>query len=487
MTMWKTVLVLAALPFVGAGTETERRDRVFLEGPRMAAPLVEAPDRIDFAISLAPDAEGMQAFFDQGLTQWYGGWPSEAARSFQTILIEDPDCAMAYWGLALANEDWPGRAAWFARSAWLKKGLATPRERRLIDALAKYHGVDGPDEPAGLREPWNPAPGEDRLAALRRSEQQAPRAGAAGALLADYQSLLGDHPEDLELRALYTALLASQARVGLDGMEVIEAEFQACFAVRPFHPLHARRMAFWLALGEGQKALSSAEVVAQATPAVGKSWFLAAEVLEAVGREAPAWLVAETGKAVTFDQSRRTWQRPSAWADPRDLDLDMGVPESLQWAPRKAPEWTLTDAYGETYSLKGYRGRPLLIVNFLGFGCVHCLEQLQAIEPVAKRFAEAGIAIVAIGLQAPEELRVSLGEDPAKTGYSFPILCDPKLTQFRAYGAYDDFAATELHGTYLVDPDGGVRWIDISHLPFMEIESLLEDAGRLLGPAWKLR
>ncbi|MFT7541827.1 MAG: peroxiredoxin [Gammaproteobacteria bacterium] len=487
MTMWQAVLVLVGLSLVGEGTDNEPRDLVFLEGPRMAAPLVEAPDRIDFAISLAPDAEEMQAFFDQGLTQWYGGWPSEAARSFQTILIEDPDCAMAYWGLALANEDWPGRAAWFARSAWLKKGLVSPRERRLIDALAKYHGVDGPDEPAGLREPWNKAPGVDRPAALRRSEQPAPRAGATAALLADYQTLLGEHPEDLELRALYTALLASQAPVGSGGLEAIEAEFQACFAVQPFHPLHARRMAFWLALGEGQKALTSAEVVAQATPAVGKSWFLAAEVLEAAGRETPAIMIAQHGKALTFEHSRRTWQWPSAWTDPRDLESDAKAPQPLRWEPLAAPDWTLTDAYGETHSLKDYRRRPLLIVNFLGFGCVHCLEQLQAIEPVAKRFAEAGIAIVAIGLQAPEDLRVSLGEDPADTGYSFPILCDPKLTQFRAYGAYDDFADTELHGTYLVDPDGGVRWFDISHLPYMEVESILEDAGRLLGPAWKPR
>lgn len=481
MIMWKAVVLFAALPahLVFGGVEGAQ-ERLFLEGPRMAAPLGEAPDRTNLQVSLAPGAEAMQAFFDQGLTQWYGGWPSEAARSFQTILIEDPDCAMAYWGLSLANEDWPKRAAWFARAAWLKKGLAAPHERRLLDALAKFHGVDGPDEPEGLAEPWNPAPGEDHLTPLRLSEQPQPSAEAVHGLARTYSEIVKEHPDDSEVRALRLALIADKMPEMRFFPASVEEEFQSFFEAAPRHPVHARRMKYYIDVGHAAEAATSAEIVGAAAPAVGKSWFLAAEVLLAAGRKKEALECTQAGRTLTFEHSRRTWQLPSGWTDAGDLELLAEEPGQVQWKPRQAPDWALTDAYGNQHSLKGYRGQPLLVVDFLGFGCVHCLAQLKAIEPLAGRFAEAGIAIVAIGLQSPEELRVSLGTDAAATGYSFPILCDPKLTQFRAYGAYDDFVKTELHGTYLIDAEGDVRWADISHLPYMDMEALLKGSGRLL-------
>ena len=43
-----------------------------------------------------------QKFFDQGLTLVYGFNHSEAIRSFRETARLDPECAMAYWGQALA-------------------------------------------------------------------------------------------------------------------------------------------------------------------------------------------------------------------------------------------------------------------------------------------------------------------------------------------------------------------------------------------------
>jgi hypothetical protein len=38
-----------------------------------------------------------------------------------------------------------------------------------------------------------------------------------------------------------------------------------------------------------------------------------------------------------------------------------------------------------------------------------------------------------------------------------------------------------LHGTFLIDGAGAIRWLDISYQPFMETKFLLEEAKRLLG------
>ena len=51
---------------------------------------------------------------------------------------------------------------------------------------------------------------------------------------------------------------------------------------------------------------------------------------------------------------------------------------------------------------------------------------------------------------------------------------------FKAYRAFDDFELMPLHGTYLVDGDGLVRWQDISYQPFTEPKFLLDESKRLL-------
>ena len=55
------------------------------------------------------------------------------------------------------------------------------------------------------------------------------------------------------------------------------------------------------------------------------------------------------------------------------------------------------------------------------------------------------------------------------------------MEHFKRYRAYDDFEDMPLHGTFLVDGDGRVRWQDVSYEPFMEWEFLLEESQRLLG------
>jgi len=113
----------------------------------------------------APEA---QAWFDRGLVWAYGFNHEEAVYCFEQALSADPDCAMAYWGVAYAlgpnyNKPWAAfdeddlrtsteRAdAATSRAGQLAAGV-TPVERALIGALrARY----APDELPGEREVWN--------------------------------------------------------------------------------------------------------------------------------------------------------------------------------------------------------------------------------------------------------------------------------------------------------------------------------------------
>src|SRR5262249_11503719 len=83
-----------------------------------------------------------QAFFDQGLGYLYSYVWMEAARSFETALRRDPDCALAWWGLSRALEHWGKRNA---NDALLKanalRDKASYREQQLILARMQEKGL----------------------------------------------------------------------------------------------------------------------------------------------------------------------------------------------------------------------------------------------------------------------------------------------------------------------------------------------------------
>jgi tetratricopeptide (TPR) repeat protein len=91
----------------------------------------------------------VQSLFETGVAMLHSYWFGEARKTFNAVLKEDPNCAMAYWGIAL---DYLGNSLAAPPSAKdahaaleaLDKGRAigakTQRERDYIDALATYFG-----------------------------------------------------------------------------------------------------------------------------------------------------------------------------------------------------------------------------------------------------------------------------------------------------------------------------------------------------------
>ena len=161
-------------------------------------------------------------------------------------------------------------------------------------------------------------------------------------------------------------------------------------------------------------------------------------------------------------------------------DLDALGP--FRWKPAQASPWKLPDSTGKHISLADYQGRPVVVVFYLGFGCLHCVEQLQALAPKVEAFRKAGLEIVAISTESQSELAKALAAyEKGGDSIAFPIVSDRELATFRAYRAYDDFEKVPLHGTFLVDASGDVRWQDVSFEPFTKIDFLLKEAKRLLA------
>jgi tetratricopeptide (TPR) repeat protein len=96
-----------------------------------------------------------QELFDQGLRLTYAFNHEEAWRSFKEAARIDPDCAMAYWGIAYTlggNYNVPGsveRLETAAKAITLAKNLrvnAGERERDLIDAMSERYALPVPED-----------------------------------------------------------------------------------------------------------------------------------------------------------------------------------------------------------------------------------------------------------------------------------------------------------------------------------------------------
>jgi Tfp pilus assembly protein PilF len=82
-----------------------------------------------------------QALFDQGLGYLYSYVYMEAARSFETAARHDPECAMAWWGLSRALENYKGNYGPALEKAKALLSKASDREQLLIKARLQEKGM----------------------------------------------------------------------------------------------------------------------------------------------------------------------------------------------------------------------------------------------------------------------------------------------------------------------------------------------------------
>jgi peroxiredoxin len=177
---------------------------------------------------------------------------------------------------------------------------------------------------------------------------------------------------------------------------------------------------------------------------------------------------------------------PTDWTIKQPAADDVGqrpLLDSLgpfRWKPYAAPQWTLNDGNGQPISSKEFRGRPVVLVFYLGYGCLHCAEQLQKFAPLKDQFTQAGLTVLAISTDNQAGLKMAIG-NYEEGKFPLTLLSNDKLDVFQQFRCYDDFEKKPLHGTFLIDGLGRVRWQDISYEPFTDPEFLLNEAKRLLG------
>ncbi|MFT5464492.1 MAG: tetratricopeptide (TPR) repeat protein [Planctomycetota bacterium] len=133
---------------------------------------------------ITTDSKEAQRWFDQGLQLVYGFNHDEALRSFRQATKSDPNCALAWWGVAYANgidvndgamsEEDRREAFDAAQEALGHLDGVTQAERAIVEAIAERYTWPAPDDRVVLDENyasamaavWEQFPGDADIAAL---------------------------------------------------------------------------------------------------------------------------------------------------------------------------------------------------------------------------------------------------------------------------------------------------------------------------------
>jgi peroxiredoxin Q/BCP len=152
---------------------------------------------------------------------------------------------------------------------------------------------------------------------------------------------------------------------------------------------------------------------------------------------------------------------------------------------KSAPDFSLTASDGRATTLKDLlRDGPLVLVFYYGYYCDHCVAQLFGINQDLAYFKELGANVAAISADPPEETRAKFDEYRDKGGaFAFPVLSDPGNKVAERYECFFPFKPgrpeLQLHGTFLIDRQGIVRFANTGLSPYTNHRSLLGHIDRL--------
>ncbi|HEX8914077.1 MAG TPA: hypothetical protein VF796_17140, partial [Humisphaera sp.] len=232
----------------------------FDEGPRRGAYVMGRTGRVSFPVTTK--SKQVQAFIDQGVGQLHGFWYLEAERSFRQAAALDPDCPMAYWGMAMANLTNAKRAKGFVEQAAKRKYAAdlSDKERDWIDALAAYY-ADAPK-------------GGDRKRTFVKAIKQ----------------MIDRDPKDVEAKAFYARYAWEYKTTGDGPLDAgaIDKVLSDLFVLAPDHPAHHFRIHLWDEKGQPTNALTAAAMCGPAAPGVAHMWHMPGHTYSKLARYADA-------------------------------------------------------------------------------------------------------------------------------------------------------------------------------------------------------
>lgn len=151
--------------------------------------------------------------------------------------------------------------------------------------------------------------------------------------------------------------------------------------------------------------------------------------------------------AETPNQSGSVTPSPEASESPSPEPSASQQPQTVA-----APDFTLTDQYGNTHTLSDYKGKTVFL-NFWATWCGPCKSEMPDVQALYEAYDENGGDLVVLGVANPGIQDVSQDEVEqflTDHGYTFPVLMDTTGQVFAYYGI------SAFPTTFMIDANGNV-------------------------------
>ena len=125
----------------------------------------------------------------------------------------------------------------------------------------------------------------------------------------------------------------------------------------------------------------------------------------------------------------------------------------------QAPDFKLSNQDGETVSLADFRGKQAVLLVFYPFAFSGiCTDELCEVRDDLSSYQNDDVQILAVSTDPRPALRAWATQE----GYTFPLLSDfwPHGATAESYGVFFADAGMAMRGTFLVDRDGVVRFVE---------------------------
>ena len=135
-----------------------------------------------------------------------------------------------------------------------------------------------------------------------------------------------------------------------------------------------------------------------------------------------------------------------------------------------APDFTLTDQYGNTHTLSDYKGKTVFL-NFWATWCGPCKSEMPDVQALYEAYDENAGDLVVLGVANPGIQDVSQDEVEqflTDHGYTFPVLMDTTGQVFAYYGI------SAFPTTFMIDANGNVY----GYVPGAMSASIMESVVR---------
>jgi len=123
-----------------------------------------------------------------------------------------------------------------------------------------------------------------------------------------------------------------------------------------------------------------------------------------------------------------------------------------------APDFSLPDADGRTWSLSDFRGRPLVLYFYPKDDTPGCTAEACGFRDDHGAFAARGVAVVGVSPDTPQ----SHARFRRKFALPFTLLSDPDKATLKAYGAFGEKmmygrkVMGVIRSTFVIDAEGRV-------------------------------